>query len=220
MKLKDVNTTDLYAIDRGEPARVVLTGQLWKRDNFSRDSFPFLHTAGRRTQGRVGEGYHSYMVGHLAVVLFGTPTEADLTALRELELPAVTADTPQTEQYDKLREFNQQLSSSDTNLRLMVINTQRMKLWESAQAEKQAERETAERVRDEKLARQRAAVGQFNRLAPALSVYATGIDHLRTQVSYEAYAGGTPTVTLSLDALQQLLKDAAAGREAAQRATR
>lgn len=211
MKLKDVNTTDLYVTDRNKLARVVMTGQLWKSDSFDRSDFPFCHVVGRNTQGRVGNGYTGYTIGHLVVVYWDIITLEAQRELTELELPAFDSDTSYDEQRATLKAFLERLKG--TNFRLTVANTQRMKLLDDQQREEQQQREKQERQHNERRDRQDAVIEQFNRLAPAFSLYTQGVGYHRTQVSYQSYAGSTPSVKLTLDELERLLADARLGRE-------
>lgn len=218
MKLKDVNTTDLYATDRGELARVVMTGQLWKRSSFDHSDFAFRHASGYARQGRVGEGYSALMIGHLAVVHHGQVDEADRRELAELELPALDADSDYETQRAAVEELRDRLEG--TNLRLFVVNTQRMKLWADHTEAKRREYEAWERRYNEDQARRAAARDRFNLLGPALSVYGLGNDQLETmrfEAMRRAHNRETLSVTVTLDVLETLLADAALGREASGR---
>lgn len=211
MKIKDVNTTDLLATDRGELARVILTGQLWKFSHSDRSPFPFQPASRHARQGRMGVGYTGLMIGHLALVHWGIPEDEDLTELTNLRLPSVDATMEPEVVLAALKGLQSRLS--DTNLRLHVINTQRARLWEDAQEQKRVEHEAYERQYNERVTRKREAVERFDRLAPALSIYTGSPDYHRSQVGYKAYAGDTPVVTVTLSQLEQLLSDAALGRE-------
>lgn len=210
MKLKDVNTTDLYATDRNELGRVVMTGQLWKRDNFNRDPFPFRHVSGTYRQGRVGEGYHGMVVGHLTLVHWGTITADVRRELAEVELPVLDSDTSYDEQRAVLEALLERLE--DTDFRLVVANTQRMKPWADYEDAQRQQRETWEREQAERRARQAAVHSQFDQLAGTLGVYVSNTVYLRNQVGYKAWSGDVPTVTLPLDVLQRILADAARTR--------
>lgn len=214
MKLKDVNTSDLYITDHGNLARVVMTGQLWKHSNFNRSDFPFSPANNTYRQGRGGVGYSGYMIGHLVVVCTGGNVEVTRNHLRDMELPVFTSDTTQTEQTDTLKAFKAKLDTG-RDFRLMVVNTQRMQLQTDHDAKRRAERETWERETTKKSVRRDLAKEKFNVAASELAEYGLSeseINIMRHTVGYKAYAGDVPNVNLTLDQLLPILADAKIGR--------
>jgi hypothetical protein len=215
MKLKDVNTTDLYATDNSELARVVMIGQLWKRDSFDRSDFPFKRASSHARQGRIGEGWSGTMVGHLMIVHHGQMSENTLQELTDLRLPPVNADMSDEEQLVMLRALSARLEGTD--FRLLTVNTQRVRPWAEHAEAKRKEYEAWERSYNEDEARRAWARDRFNPLRPALSVYGlqdNDLNLMMSQVIVKAHNREPLSVTVPLDVLKALLADAARGREA------